>query len=37
MGLQIVAPVHGDAACLAAAAAWEAVSGDILSRMPPLA
>ncbi|MBX9665501.1 amidase [Novosphingobium sp.] len=37
MGLQIVAPVHGDAACLAAAAAWEAVSGDILTRKPPLA
>lgn len=37
MGLQIVAPVHGDVACLAAAAAWEAVSGDILARKPPLA
>ncbi|WP_421837260.1 amidase [Novosphingobium sp.] len=37
MGLQIAAPVHEDAACLAAAAAWEAVSGDILSRRPPLA
>ncbi len=36
MGLQIVAPVHGDAACLAAAAAWEAASGDILARKPPL-
>lgn len=37
IGLQIIAPVHGDAACLAAAAAWEAASGDILSRKPPLA
>ena len=33
-GLQIVAPVHADAACLSAAAAWEAVSGDIVSRKP---
>lgn len=36
MGLQIIAPVHGDAACLAAAAAWEAASGDIVGRKPPL-
>ncbi|KUR73226.1 amidase [Novosphingobium fuchskuhlense] len=36
IGLQIAAPVHGEAACLAAAAAWEAASGDIVGRKPPL-
>jgi amidase len=34
MGVQIVAPVHGEAACLAAAAAYEAAAGDILARKP---
>lgn len=37
IGLQIIAPVHADAACLSAAAAWEAANGDIVSRKPPLA
>jgi amidase len=37
IGLQIVAPVHADAACLSAAAAWEAANGDIVRRKPPLA
>lgn len=36
IGLQIVAPVHAEAACLAAAAAWEAAAADILARRPPL-
>jgi len=34
MGVQIVGPVHGEAACLAAAAAYEAAAGDILARRP---
>lgn len=37
IGMQIVAPIHADAACLAAAAAWEAAAGDILARKPPAA
>lgn len=37
IGLQIVAPVHADAACLSAAAAWEAANTDIVGRKPPLA
>ncbi len=37
IGLQIAAPVHADAECLAVAAAWEAVSGDILARKAVLA
>lgn len=37
IGLQIVAPVHADAACLSAAAAWEAANADIVGRKPPLA
>ncbi|WP_408591127.1 amidase, partial [Novosphingobium sp.] len=37
IGLQIVAPVHADAACLSAAAAWEAAAGDIIARRPVLA
>lgn len=32
MGVQIIAPVHAEAACLAAAAAYEAVAGDVLAR-----
>jgi amidase len=36
MGVQIVAPVHGEGACLAAAAAYEAVAGDLLARAPPV-
>lgn len=36
MGVQIVAPVHGEAACLAAAAAYEQMAGDVLSRGPLL-
>ena len=36
MGVQIVAPVHGEAACLAAAAAYEAAAGDLLRKAPPV-
>ncbi len=36
MGVQIVAPVHGEAACLAAAAAYEAAAGEILARRPAI-
>jgi len=36
MGVQIVAPLHHDAQCLAAAAAYEAVAGDLLARRPPV-
>lgn len=36
MGVQIIAPVHGEARCLAAAAAYEAVAGDLLKKAPPL-
>jgi amidase len=32
MGVQIIAPIHGEAACLAAAAAYEAAAGDVLAR-----
>ena len=32
MGVQIIAPVHGEAACLAAAAAYEVAAGDVLAR-----
>lgn len=34
IGLQFVAPVRADGECLAVAAAWEAVIGDILARKP---
>ena len=34
MGVQIVAPIHHEAACLAAAAAYEAAAGDVLARRP---
>ncbi|WP_353228392.1 amidase [Novosphingobium sp.] len=34
MGVQIVAPVHAEATCLAAAAAYEAAAGDLLARRP---
>ncbi len=34
MGVQIVAPIHHEADCLAAAAAYEAVAGEILVRRP---
>ncbi len=37
IGLQIAAPVHADAECLAVAAAWEAANGDLLRRRPVLA
>lgn len=37
IGIQIAAPVHADAACLAAAAAWEAANADLVARKPPLA
>ena len=36
MGVQIVAPVHGEAACLAAAAAYEEAAGDLLRKAPPV-
>jgi amidase len=36
IGLQIVSPVHADAACLSAAASWEAANGDIFAHKPPL-
>jgi amidase len=36
MGVQIVAPIHGEASCLAAAAAYEAVAGDLLTKIPPV-
>ncbi len=32
MGVQIIAPVHGEAQCLAAAAAYEAAAGDLLGQ-----
>jgi amidase len=35
MGVQIIAPVHGEAACLAAAAAYEAAAGDVMAKTPP--
>ncbi len=34
MGIQIVAPVHGEARCLAAAAAYEAAASDCIARRP---
>lgn len=34
MGVQIVAPVHGEAACLAAAAAYETAAGPNVQRAP---
>jgi len=34
MGIQIVAPIHGEASCLAAAAAYETVASDILAKTP---
>lgn len=34
MGVQIIAPVHGEAACLAAAAAYEDVAQDFLAKKP---
>jgi amidase len=37
MGIQIVAPIHGEASCLAAAAAYEAAAGDILAKTPLVA
>jgi amidase len=36
MGVQIVAPIHSEASCLAAAAAYETVAGEIPGKMPPL-
>ena len=35
MGVQIIAPVHGEAACLAAAAAYEMAAADLLATRPP--
>ncbi|WP_428334433.1 amidase [Novosphingobium sp.] len=35
MGIQIIAPVHAEAACLAAAAAYETAAGNILAKTPP--
>ena len=35
MGVQIVAPVHGEAACLAAAAAYESTAADVLKTPLP--
>ena len=35
MGVQIVAPVHGEAACLAAAAAYESAAADVLKTPLP--
>jgi amidase len=34
-GLQLIGRAHGDAALLALAAAYEALSGDLLQRRPP--
>ena len=34
MGVQIIAPVHGEAQCLSAAAAYEAAAGDFLAKRP---
>ena len=34
MGVQIVAPIHHEAACLAAAAAYEVAAEDILAKKP---
>jgi amidase len=36
MGVQVVAPIHGEAACLAAAAAYENLSAAVLSTRPNL-
>ena len=35
MGVQIIAPVHGEAACLAAAAAYEVAAADVLKARVP--